>query len=426
MHNIKVIRENPGAFDNAMIRRGLGPMSNQILEMDKQVREEKTVLQELQQQANDWAKQIGLLKAKGEDASEAIAKSKELKEQVACLKQKMESIASDSTNELVEGLLATLPNIPHDDVPNGESEDDNVEIRRWGDKREFSFPAKEHFELGKDLGMMDFKTAAKMSGSRFVILKGQLAKLERALGQFMLDIHTKEFGYTETSVPMLVRDEAMFGSGQLPKFAEDSFKTTNDYRLIPTAEVSLVNTVRESILAPEQLPMRLVSLTPCFRSEAGSAGKDTTGMIRMHQFWKVELVSITDEISSEKEHERMTSCAEEIIRRLKIPYRVILLCTGDMGFTASKTYDFELWMPGQLKYREVSSCSNCGDFQAIRMNSRYKKNDKENVFVHTLNGSGLAVGRTMVAIMENYQNADGSINIPEALQSYMGADIIKV
>jgi seryl-tRNA synthetase len=425
MHNIKAIRENPNAFDEGMKRRGLGAISDEILKRDKEVRGEKTALQDLQQLSNEWAKKIGTLKAAGEDASEAIAKSKELKAKLQEMKNKMDNEGEDVPTELVDELLWSLPNIPADDVPFGESEDDNVEIRIWGDKPDFDFQPKEHFELGENLGLMDFETATKISGSRFVILKGLLAKLERALGQFMLDIHTEEFGYSEMSVPILVRDAAMFGSGQLPKFAEDSFVTTNGYRIIPTAEVSLVNTVRESILSESQLPMRMVALTPCFRSEAGSAGRDTRGMIRQHQFWKVELVSITDEKSSFAELERMTGCAEEIIRRLKLPYRVIQLCTGDMGFSANKTYDFELWMPGQNAYREVSSCSNCGDFQARRMNARYKDSDGNNIFVHTLNGSGLAVGRTMIAIMENYQNEDGSINVPDALRPYIGVDVIK-
>jgi seryl-tRNA synthetase len=425
MHNIKAIRENPENFDEGMKRRGLGPISDEILKRDKEVRGEKTALQDLQQQANEWAKKIGMLKAKGEDASEAIAKSKELKEKVQDIKAKMESESDDVPTELVDELLFTLPNIPAEDVPFGESEDDNEEVRRWGDKPDFDFTPKEHFELGEDLGLMDFETAAKISGSRFVVLKGQLAKLERALGQYMIDVHTKEFGYEETSVPILVRDDAMFGSGQLPKFAEDSFQTTDNYRIIPTAEVPLVNVVRESILNEEQLPIRMVSLTPCFRSEAGAAGKDTRGMIRQHQFWKVELVSITDENSSDDELERKTECAEEIVRRLKIPYRVMKLCSGDMGFSAKRTYDLELWMPGQIKYREVSSCSNCGDFQARRMNARYKNENGENVFAHTLNGSGLAVGRTMIAIMENYQNADGSITVPDVLRQYMDIDVIK-
>jgi seryl-tRNA synthetase len=425
MHNIKAIRENPAAFDEAMVKRGLGPISEEILKRDKEVRGSKTDMQSLQQQANDWAKKIGELKAKGGDASEAIAKSKELKEKVAALKNKQEAENEDITTELVDELLCTLPNIPADDVPVGEDEDDNVEVRRWGEKPEFDFHPKEHFDLGEQLGMMDFEGASKISGSRFVILKGKLAKLERALCDFMLDIHTKEFGFMEVSPPLLVRDEAMFGSGQLPKFAEDSFQTTDGYRLVPTSEVSLVNMVRESILPEEQLPIRYTACTPCFRSEAGSAGKDTRGMIRQHQFWKVEMVSITDEKTSYDELERMTNCAEEVLKRLEIPYRVMLLCSKDMGFSAHKTYDLEVWLPGQVRYREISSCSNCGDFQARRMKTRYKTEEKENRFVHTLNGSGVAVGRAMVAIMENYQNADGSITVPAALRSYMGCDVIR-
>lgn len=424
MHDIKAIRANPHNFDEAMVKRGLAPISEEILARDKELRGGKTRLQELQQQANEWAKKIGDLKSKGENADEAIAKSKELKQKIALLKDAQEPDEEDISTELVDELLYSLPNVPADDVPVGESEDDNVEVRRFGDMPNLGFHAKEHFELGENLGMMDFEQAAKISGSRFVILKGQLARLERALAEFMLDVHTKEFGFEEVSPPILVRDDAMFGSGQLPKFAEDSFQTTNGYRLIPTAEVSLANIVREKILDADQLPMRMVAHTPCFRSEAGSAGKDTRGMIRQHQFWKVELVSITDEESSDAELERITSAAEEILKRLDLHYRVVLLCTQDMGFTSRKTYDIEVWLPGQVKYREISSCSNCGDFQARRMKSRYKSADGENKFVHTLNGSGLAVGRTLVAVMENYQNQDGSITVPEVLRPYMGCDRI--
>ncbi len=424
MHNIKFIRENPKLFDEAMVKRGLAPVADEILGRDKAVRGEKTQLQELQQQANIWAKKIGELKSKGEDASEALAKSKELKQKIASMKEESQEEREDIPTELVDELLYSLPNIPSNDVPVGESEDDNVEVRRWGNKTEFKFHPKEHFDLGEQLGLMDFEQTAKISGSRFVTLKGALAKLERALGEFMLDVHTQEFGYEETSPPILVRDVAMFGTGQLPKFSEDSFETTNGYRLISTSEISLTNLVRETILEKESLPLRFTSRTPCFRSEAGSAGKDTKGMLRQHQFWKVELVSITDEESSESEHQRMTACAEEILKRLKLPYRVMLLCSQDMGFTATKTYDLEVWLPGQVKYREVSSCSNCGDFQARRMSARYKAGEKDNRFVHTLNGSGLAVGRTLIAVMENYQNADGSITVPEVLRKYMGVDKI--
>lgn len=424
MHDIKSIRKDPHAFDKAMIKRGLGAISEEILERDKEVRGEKTNMQELQQQSNDLAKKIGALKMKGEDASAEIEASKQVKAKIAALKNQQNEEQADIPTELVDELLYTLPNILSDDVPDGDGEDENVEIRRVGEKREFAFTPKEHFEIGENLGLMDFEQTAKISGSRFVTLKGGLAKMERALANFMLDIHTKEFGYTETSVPILVKDHAMFGTGQLPKFAEDSFVTTDGYRLISTSEISLTNLVRESIIEKEKLPLRFVTCTPCFRSEAGSAGRDTKGMLRQHQFWKVEMVSVTDEESSAAEHERMTNCAEEVLKRLKIPYRVMLLCSADTGFTATKTYDLEVWLPGQIRYREVSSCSNCGDFQARRMNARYRAADKDNRFVHTLNGSGVAVGRALIAIIENYQNKDGSITVPDALRVYMGCDKI--
>lgn len=425
MHDIKAIRKDPHAFDKAMIKRGLGAVSEEILTRDKQVRGEKTSMQELQQQSNEYAKKIGELKSKGLDASEFLEKSKEVKAKLAELKNQQADELADISTELVDELLCTLPNILADDVPEGDGEDDNVEVRRFGEKPEFNFAPKEHFEIGENLGLMNFEQTAKISGSRFVTLKGGLAKMERALANFMLDIHTKEFGYTEMSVPILVKDEAMFGTGQLPKFAEDSFATTDGYRLISTAEISLTNQVRESILDKNQLPLRFVSCTPCFRSEVGAAGRDTTGMLRQHQFWKVELVSITDEASSFNELERITNCAEEILKRLKIPYRVMMLCSADTGFTATKTYDIEVWLPGQHRYREISSCSNCIDFQARRMNARYRAGDKDNRFVHTLNGSGVAIGRALIAIIENYQNADGSITVPDALKPYMGCDKIK-
>lgn len=425
MHDIKFIRENPEVFDDGMRKRGIEPISEKILSHDLEVRKNKTKLQELQQLSNEWAKKIGLLKSQGKDASEAIEKSKKFKAEFQDLKGKMDSSQEGGAVEISENLLYTLPNLPDESVPFGESEDDNVEVRKWSEAKAVDFKAKEHFDLGEDLGLMDFETASKISGSRFVILKGKLAKLERAIGQFMIDTHTEQFGFEEISAPILVRDEAMLGSGQLPKFSEESFKTENGYRIIPTAEVPLVNTVREKILPQSDLPIRMVSLTPCFRSEAGAAGKDTRGMIRQHQFWKVELVSITDEKSSKNELNTITNAAETILQKLELPYRVVELCTGDIGFCANKTYDLEVWMAGQGKYREVSSCSNCGDFQARRMNARYR-DDKNNVkHVHTLNGSGLAVGRTMIAIMENYQNADGSISVPKVLQKYMGTDIIK-
>lgn len=424
MHDIKAIRKDPHAFDKAMIKRGLGAISEEILLRDKQVRGEKTNLQELQQQANELAKKIGELKSKGGNADAEIMASKLVKAQIAEFKNQQNEEQADITTELVDELLCTLPNILADDVPKGDGEEDNVEIRRFGEKPEFDFHPKEHFEIGEALDLMDFEQTAKISGSRFVTLKGGLARMERALANFMLDIHTKEFGYTECSVPILVKDKAMFGTGQLPKFAEDSFATTDGYRLIPTAEVSLTNLVRESIVPKEKLPLRFASLSPCFRSEVGAAGRDTTGMLRQHQFWKVEMVSITDENSSNDEHDRMLNCAEEVLRRLKIPYRVMLLCAADTGFGAVKTYDIEVWLPGQVRYREISSCSNCGDFQARRMDARYRAGEKDNRFVHTLNGSGVAVGRALIAVIENYQNKDGTITVPDALKPYMGCDKI--
>lgn len=419
MHNIQWIRKYPELFDKAMVKRGLGPIAQEIIERDKERRSGKTELQQLQQQANEWAKKIGEFKAQGKDATEALAKSKELKQKIADFKDRQDQDSDEVSIELMDELLYTLPNVLQEDVPTGEGDEDNIEIKRIGELPNFSWDAKEHDVLGEALGLMDFKQASKMSGSRFVVLKGALARLERALCQFMIDIHTREFGYTETSIPLLVKDEAMFGSGQLPKFAEDSFLTTNGYRLIPTSEVSLVNLVNDRILEYTELPVRLTACTPCFRSEAGSAGRDTRGMIRQHQFLKVELVSIVEPQDSAMEHERMLGCAEEILKRLELPYRVVLLCSADTGFCAQKTYDLEVWMPGQNKYREISSCSNCGDFQARRLKARYRASDKENAYVHTLNGSGVAVGRALVAILENYQNADGSITVPKQLIPYM-------
>lgn len=423
MHDIKDIRQNPEKFDNSMIRRGLKACSGQILEQDLLHRANKTTLQELNENANMLAKQIGQAKGKGENADHLLEESKKIKQQISDLKAQIEKAENNEDNQLFN-ILSALPNILDDDIPNGSAEEDNKEIRKWGDIRQFSFTPKQHFDLGEALGLMDFTQTAKISGSRFVTLKGDLAKLERALSQFMLDVHTKEHGYTEASIPLLVKDEAMFGSGQLPKFAEDSFATTNGYRLIPTSEVSLVNLARETIFEKKQLPIRLTANSPCFRSEAGSAGKDTRGMIRQHQFWKVELVSIVDEESAKLELERMTNCAESILQKLSIPYRVIVKCAGDTGFTAHKTYDIELWLPAQDTYREVSSCSNCGAFQGRRMGARYRNSDKDIKFVHTLNGSGVAVGRCLVAIMENYQNEDGTILVPEVLWGYMGKKVI--
>ncbi len=420
MHNIELIRKDPHYFDKAMLKRGLAPVADEILKRDKQSRGDKTLLQNLQQQANELAKKIGELKIAKQDATLEIEKSKEIKQKIASLKEQKEEESKDISIELVDEILYSFPNILDDDVPEGKGEEDNVEVKRYGQIPSFSFKPKEHYEIGENLGLMDSKQAAKMSGSRFTILKGSLAKLERALSQFMLDIHTQEFGYEEVSVPLLVRDEAMFGSGQLPKFSEDSFQTTNGYRLIPTSEVSLVNLANDVIIDKKDLPLRYTACTPCFRSEAGSAGRDTRGMIRQHQFWKVELVSLVAQEESERELERMRNCAEEILKRLELPYRIVLLCSADTGFCARKTYDFEVWLPGQNKYREISSCSNCGDFQSRRLKARYKNDNGENIYLHTLNGSGVAVGRALIAILENYQNQDGSVNIPRQLIPYMG------
>lgn len=416
MHDIKLIREYPESFTKAMRLRGVIDIEAlTILALDEEIRQTQHQLQELQAKRNEIAKKIGQLKASKMDASALLEKAEEIKNQIPELERKLQD-----AQEKLHTLLANLPNIPNEDVPFGQSEEDNIEIRKHGTPRSFDFMPKEHFNLGEDLRLMDFEQTAKISGARFTTMIGLLARLERALAAFMLDIHTKEFGYIEISPPALVKENAMFGTGQLPKLAQDSFKTTNDYYLIPTSEVFLTNLVAEKIIAEEELPLRYTAFTPCFRSEAGSAGKDTRGMIRQHQFSKVELVSIVTEKDSRIEHERMLNAAEEILKRLELPYRVVVLCTGDLGFSSKKTYDLEVWLPGQHKYREISSCSECGDFQARRMKARYKKySDKKNYFVHTLNGSGLAVGRTVIAIMENYQNADGSITIPTAMQPYM-------
>ena len=416
MHDIKFIRSDPDAFDKAMQDRGAEAVAAKICDIDEQIRNTQASLQDLQQQRNQIAKQIGIAKSKGEDAAQYFKEAEKVKTEIPELEDKVREL----TGELEE-YLVSLPNIADSEVPIGQAEEDAVFIRDWGAPRKFDFKVKEHSELGAALGLMDFKQTSHISGSRFVTLKGGLARLERALANFMLDIHINEYGYTEVAPPALVRDNAMFGVGQLPKFDEDSFKTTNGYRLIPTAEVSLTNMVAEQILDLQELPYRFTAFTPCFRSEAGSAGKDTHGMIRLHQFSKVELVSITRPEDSQAEHERMTAMAEDVLKRLQIPYRVMLLSSGDVGFSAQKTYDLEVWIPSQNKYREISSCSNCGDFQARRMKARYKDENKKNRFVHTLNGSALAVGRTIVAIMENYQNTDGSISIPEVLHSYMGS-----
>lgn len=414
MHDLKWIRENPAAFDAGLARRGLEPRSAEILALDAERRSVQTRAQEMQARRNEASKQIGILKKQGQDASAIMAEVAKLKDEVPALEAQDRDLG-----ERLDGILAAIPNIPAADVPDGPDEDHNVELRKWGTPVQFDFEPKEHDALGEGLGLMDFDGAAKLSGARFVVLKGKLARLERALAQFMLDTQTEEHGYTEVNPPTLVKDGALYGTGQLPKFGEDLFKTNTGHWLIPTAEVPLTNLLGDTIVDEASLPIRMTALTPCYRSEAGAAGKDTRGMIRQHQFWKVELVSIAHPDQSGEEHERMTQCAETILQRLGLPYRVIVLCTGDMGFSSQKTYDIEVWLPGQKRYREISSCSNCGDFQARRMKARFKS-DKGNRLVHTLNGSGLAVGRTLVAVLENYQQADGSIVVPEVLRKYMG------
>jgi seryl-tRNA synthetase len=414
--DIKWIRDNPRAFDAAMERRGLPPDSDRLLALDRARRDALTAAQEIQARRNALSRAIGQRKERGEDAGDILAEVARCKQTQAELE-----IQAASAEAELQQALALIPNLPADDVPDGRDESANVELRRWGAPPTFGFPAQEHFELGETLGMMDFERAGKLSGTRFVVLTGALARLERALASFMLDLHTVEFGYTEVNPPALVRDAALFGTGQLPKFGEDLFRTTDGRWLIPTAEVPLTNLVAGEIVEEERLPLRFTAMTWCFRAEAGAAGKDTRGMMRQHQFSKVELVSITTPEQSNDEHERMTGCAEEVLRRLGLPYRVVVLSTGDMGFAARKTYDIEVWLPGQGRYREISSCSNCGDFQARRMNARCrKKGEKGTRFVHTLNGSGLAVGRTLIAVLENYQRADGSVEVPTVLRPYMG------
>ena len=464
MHDIRAIRENPALYDAAWARRGIAPHAQKIVEVDAKMRAATTAKQEAEAQRNAASKAIGQAKAQKNNAE-----AERLMLQVAALKARIEQVGAEEAKWQAErdGLLAALPNAPAADVPDGADESANIELRRWyksdgGDPPALDLTA-DHVALGEALGMMDFEAAARLSGARFVALKGALARLERALASFMLDLHTTEYGYTEVSPPLLVKDHAMFGTGQLPKFVDDQFTaartvsreellfqalerfdeefdkrrgqarptevmkellevapTREDFWLIPTAEVALTNLVREQILDEALLPIRLTADTPCFRAEAGAAGRDTRGMIRMHQFRKVELVSITTPEQSHAEHERMTACAEDVLKRLELPFRTMVLCAGDMGFSAKKTYDIEVWLPSQGKYREISSCSNCGDFQARRMNARFRNKDGKTEFVHTLNGSGLAVGRTLVAVMENYQNADGSIAVPKALVPYMG------
>ena len=417
MHDIRQIRENPQAFDAALARRGVEAAAATILEMDAQRRTVATRMQEVQARRNEASKAIGAAMAKGEkDAAEA------LKAEVTALKTELPALEEEDRRltALQNAALAAIANLPAADVPDGADETANAEVSRWGTPRNFAFTPREHADIGPALGL-DFETGALIAGARFTFLKGQMARLHRALAQFMLDWQTGKNGYIECNPPLLVKDEAVFGTGQLPKFAEDLFRTTDRRWLIPTAEVSLTNAVQGQILAEAELPLRMTALTPCFRSEAGAAGRDTRGFIRQHQFEKVELVSITRPEDSGAEHERMTACAEGILQALGLPYRKMLLCTGDMSFTARKTYDLEVWLPGQGAYREISSCSNCGDFQARRMNARYRpEGGKGTEFVHTLNGSGLAVGRTLVAVLENFQQEDGSVDVPEALHPYMG------
>jgi seryl-tRNA synthetase len=459
MHDIRFIREHPDVFDRALSRRGLAPESKRLIEIDARRRNMITRLEQAQARRNAVSKEIGEAKKREDDARAGglMTEVAQLKASIGVMEGDIVGLERELNFGKRIGIgagLATLPNVPLDDVPDGKDSNDNVEHHRFGAKRDYAFTPKQHFELGEALGQMDFETAAKLSGARFVVLQKGLARLERALGQFMLDVHTNEHGYTEVAPPLLVLDDVMFGTAQLPKFEDDQFwaikgellgpaseqlvdsadrleaqmayfghrsKLRNErLGLIPTAEVPLTNLVRESIVDEAQLPMRLTACTPCFRAEAGAAGKDTRGMIRQHQFTKVELVSITTPEQSRDEHERMLSCAEEILRRLDLHYRVVTLCTGDMGFAAQKTYDIEVWLPGQNMYREISSCSVCGEFQARRMNARYRGKDRNVRHVHTLNGSGVAVGRALIAVMETYQQADGSIAVPEVLQAYMG------
>jgi seryl-tRNA synthetase len=418
MHDIKAIRDNAQAFDDGLARRGLAPLSASLLAIDEQKRETMQKLQDAQSRRNALSKEIGVAMGK-KDATLAD----KLKAEVAGLKdviaagEEQERVQTKSLND----TLAVIPNLPLASVPDGKSEHENIEVRQWGAKPTKNFEPQQHFDIGEGLGLMDFEIASKLSGARFVVLKGALARLERALAQFMINMHTDEFGYSETYAPYMLREEAMYGVGQLPKFEEDLFKTTSGHYLIPTAEASLTNLVREQVLDEAKLPIRMAAYSPCFRAEAGAAGRDTRGMIRQHQFSKVELVSIVVPEESDAEHERMTACAEEVLKRLNLHYRTIVLCTGDMGFGSRKTYDIEVWLPGQNAYREISSCSQFGDFQARRMEARCKASDaKQARYVHTLNGSALAVGRTMVAVLENYQNDDGSVTIPDVLRPYMG------
>jgi seryl-tRNA synthetase len=416
MHDIRTVRANPEAFDAGLARRGAAPASASLLERDAARRAAQTALQDHQSRRNALAREIGQGKRSGADTAAQEAEATRLRDEMAGLEAEVATL-----DAAIKATLESLPNLADADVPDGPDESANVELKRWGSPRTFSFKPLEHFELGEKLGMMDFATAAKLAGARYTLLRGPLARLERALGQFMLDLHTTEHGYTETIVPTLVNAATMYGTSQLPKFEEDLFKTTDGRYLIPTAEVPLTNTAAGEILPEASLPIRVTALTECFRSEAGSAGRDTKGYLRQHQFRKVELVSLTTPATSTEEHERMTRCAETVLERLGLPYRRMLLCTGDAGFSSAKTFDLEVWLPGQDRYREISSCSVCRDFQARRMNARFRGGESKKVdFLHTLNGSGVAVGRALIAVMENYQNEDGSITLPEAVRPYMG------
>ena len=418
MFDLRAIRDDPASFDRGWARRGLEAKSADILALDAERRQVQTRLQQSLARRNEASREVGEAKRAKNEAHAAA-----LMAEVAGIKAELPNLeeSEKALTEQLDGLLASLPNLPAADVPDGPDETGNIEIRHFGTPPAIE-DAKDHVALGEGLGLMDFAAASALSGARFTVLGGALSRMERALGQFMLDLHTGEFGYREMSVPVMVRDNALFGTGQLPKFADDLFRTTNGYWLIPTAEVSLTNLVADRIIDTETLPLRMTALTPCFRAEAGAAGRDTRGMIRQHQFWKVELVSIVAADQSEAEHERMTAAAETVLTRLGLPFRTMMLCTGDMGFGARKTYDIEVWLPGQSAYREISSCSNCGDFQARRMKARTRPRGGEGSpdFVHTLNGSGLAVGRALVAVMENYQQPDGSIAVPDVLRPYMG------
>ncbi len=416
MHDIRAIREDPDGFDAAMRRRGLAPVSSRLLDIDTLRRTAQSLAQDLQTRRNDISRRIGEAKRRGEETTA-------LERDAVALQNDRETHEKEAQRQedAVKAALETLPNILDADVPDGADERDNVVVKEVGARRDFGFSPKQHFELGEALGLMDFSLAARLAGSRFVVLRGALARLERGLGQFMLDLHTGEHGYEEASVPLLVNDAAVFGTGQLPKFAEDLFRTTDGRWLIPTAEVPLTNFAAGEILPAKTLPLRLTALTDCFRAEAGAAGRDTRGMLRQHQFRKVEMVSLTHPDDSAAEHERMTRAAETVLERLGLPYRRVLLCAGDTGFSAAKTFDLEVWLPGQQAWREISSCSNCRDFQARRMDARFRgKDGKVAGFVHTLNGSGVAVGRALIAVMETYQQADGSLLVPTVLQPYLG------